>query len=67
MQNGVSISDLRAGTLEMGVILKMNSGQCKLEPDPVRIIYSVREGLTVKRHYVMCRDVVVGVNGSVDT
>jgi hypothetical protein len=65
MQKGVSISDIRA--IEVCVILKIISRQCKLEPDPVRTIYSVREGLTVKRNYVMCRDVFVGVNGFIGT
>jgi hypothetical protein len=45
----------------------MNGRQCKLEPDPVRTIYSVPEGLTVERNYVMRRDVDVGVNCFINT
>jgi len=61
--------DLRhvARTVEVGVILKMNGREWKLEPDPVRKIYSVRDCLTVERNYVMRRDVVVGVNGFIGT
>jgi len=51
----------------MGVILKMDGRQRKLEPNSVPTNYSVWEGLSVERNNVVRSDVVVGVYGLIYT